>query len=362
RPGRAPGWARHLDRGGVSAGTSNETSADPPPVQDDAAAEVRKGTIYGALAVFLWGSFPLYFRALEPASAIEILFHRVVWSLLVCLVVLAATRNLPAFGRVLRSPRLLATLTLAAVLIAVNWGVYIYAVNAGNVVEASLGYFINPLLIVVLGVVVLHELLRRLQWFAVGIGFVAVVVLTIDYGHPPWIALVLAASFGTYGLVKNRVGGQVGVLASLTTETAVLAPVALGGLIWIEVTGRGSFGHEPPWHALLLASTGIATTVPLVLFAAGARRAPLSTMGLLQFITPVLQLLAGVTLLGEHVPGPRWIGFGLVWVALVLLSIDSIRPSRARTRDVLDPWGAAPRRADLSWLAHGADIPPLPRR
>jgi chloramphenicol-sensitive protein RarD len=290
--------------------------------------EAERGTAYGALAFFVWGSFPLYFRALEPASAVEILLHRVVWSLLVCLVVLAITGNLRAFVTVLRTPRLLAVLTLAAVLIAINWGVYIYAVNAGHVVEASLGYFINPLLTVLLGVLVLRERLRRLQWVAVGVGFVAVVVLTVDYGHPPWIALILAASFGTYGLVKNRVGGQVEALPSLTTETAVLAPFALGVLIWLEVTGRGSFGHAPPWHGLLLASTGIATTVPLVLFAAGARRAPLSTMGLLQFITPVLQLLAGVLLLGEHVPGPRWAGFGLVWVALVLLSIDSIRTTR----------------------------------
>jgi chloramphenicol-sensitive protein RarD len=290
--------------------------------------EAERGSAFGALAFLLWGSFPLYFRALEPASAVEILLHRVVWSLLVCLLVLAVTGNLRAFGTVLRTPRLLAVLTLAAVLIAVNWGVYIYAVNAGNVVEASLGYFINPLLTVLLGVLVLRERLRRLQWVAVGVGFVAVVVLTVDYGHPPWIALVLAASFGCYGLVKNKVGSQVEALPSLTTETAVLAPFALGVLIWLEVTGRGSFGHAPPWHGLLLASTGIVTTVPLVLFAAAARRAPLSTMGLLQFITPVLQLLAGVLLLHEHVPGPRWVGFALVWVALALLSIDSVRAAR----------------------------------
>ncbi len=220
------------------------------------AEEVRRGTVFGALAFLVWGSFPLYFRALEPASAVEILLHRIVWSLLVCLVVLAATRKLGAFWAVLRSPRLLATLSLAAVLIAVNWGVYIYAVNAGNVVEASLGYFINPLLTVLLGVVVLHERLRRLQWFAVAVGFVAVVVLTVDYGHPPWIALVLAASFGSYGLVKNRVGGRVEALPSLTTETAVLAPFALVALVWIEVTGRGSFGHAPPWHGLLLGQHG----------------------------------------------------------------------------------------------------------
>jgi chloramphenicol-sensitive protein RarD len=299
-------------------------------------SEAEKGTAYGALAFLVWGSFPLYFRALEPASAVEILLHRVLWSLIVCLLVLAVTKNLRGFATVLRTPRLLAALSLAAVLIAINWGVYIYAVNDGNVVEASLGYFINPLLTVLLGVLVLRERLRRLQWAAVGVSFLAVAVLTIDYGHPPWIALVLAASFGTYGLVKNKVGDQVEALPSLTTETAVLAPVALGVLIWLEVSGRGSFGHAPPWHGLLLASTGIATTIPLVLFAAGARRAPLSTMGLLQFITPVLQLLVGVLLLGEHVPGPRWIGFGLVWIALVLLSIDSVRASHRVRADRAD--------------------------
>lgn len=303
-------------------------------------SEAERGTAYGALAFFLWGSFPLYFRALEPAGAVEILLHRVLWSFAVCGLVLAATGRFAGFVAVLRSPRLLVTLGLAAALIAVNWGVYIYAVNAGHVVEASLGYFINPLLTVLLGVVVLRERLRVLQWVAVGIGFVAVVVLTVDYGHPPWIALILAVSFGTYGLVKNRVGGQVEALASLTTETAVLAPAALGVLVWLEATGRGSFGHAAPWHALLLASTGVATTITLVLFAAGARRAPLSTMGLLQFITPVLQLLAGVLLLGEHVPGTRWVGFGLVWVALVLLSVDSVRGSRARARAAVGPVGA----------------------
>jgi chloramphenicol-sensitive protein RarD len=308
----------------------------PKPTRTSA-EEVKRGTIYGALAFFIWGSFPLYFRALEPASAVEILLHRVIWSLLVCLAVLAVTRKLGAFWTVLRTPALLARLSLAAVLIAVNWGVYIYAVNAGNVVEASLGYFINPLLTVLLGVLVLHEQLRRLQWVAVGVGFVAVVVLTVAYGHPPWIALILAASFGTYGLVKNRVGDQVEAVPSLTTETAVLTPVALVVLIWIEATGRGSFGHAPPWHGLLLASTGIATTIPLVLFAAGARRAPLSTMGLLQFITPVLQLLAGVLLLGEDVPGPRWIGFGLVWVALAILSYDSVRRSQRSRQPDLEP-------------------------
>jgi chloramphenicol-sensitive protein RarD len=279
-----------------------------------------------------WGSFPLFFRALEPAGAVEILVHRIIWSLVTCLLVVAVTRQFGPLWETLRSPRLVGVLAAAAVLIAVNWGVYIYAVNDGNVVEASLGYFINPLLTVVLGVVVLREHLRWMQWVAVGIGLVAVVVLTVDYGRPPWIALILAMSFGSYGLVKKQVGPHVSALGSLTTETAVLAPLAIGVLVWLEVTGRGSFAHAAPWHGVLLATSGIVTTIPLVLFAAGSRRVPLTTMGLLQFITPVLQLLVGVLLLGEHVPWPRWIGFGLVWIALVVLSIDSLREAQQRAR------------------------------
>jgi chloramphenicol-sensitive protein RarD len=294
--------------------------------------QTRRGTAFGALAFFLWGSFPLYFRALEPARPIEILLHRVVWALAVCLLALVVSRRIGLLRDVFRSGRLVGVLAVAAVLIAVNWGVYIAAVNTGHVVEAALGYFINPLVTVLVGVLVLHERLRRLQWTAVVIGAIAVVVLTVDYGRPPWIALVLAASFASYGLVKKQVGPRVTALASLTTETVVLAPFALGALVWLEVTGRGSFTTDSPWHGLLLASTGIATTVPLVLFAAGSRRVPLSTMGLLQFITPVLQLLVGVLLLDEQVPGTRWVGFGLVWVALALLSIDSVRESRSRTR------------------------------
>jgi chloramphenicol-sensitive protein RarD len=294
--------------------------------------QTRRGTAFGALAFFLWGSFPLYFRALEPARPIEILLHRVVWALAVCLLALVVSGRIGLLRDVFRSGRLVGVLAVAAVLIAVNWGVYIAAVNTGHVVEAALGYFINPLVTVLVGVLVLHERLRRLQWTAVVIGAIAVVVLTVDYGRPPWIALVLAASFASYGLVKKQVGPRVTALASLTTETVVLAPFALGALVWLEVTGRGSFTTDSPWHGLLLASTGIATTVPLVLFAAGSRRVPLSTMGLLQFITPVLQLLVGVLLLDEQVPGTRWVGFGLVWVALALLSIDSVRESRSRTR------------------------------
>ncbi|GMA87870.1 hypothetical protein GCM10025868_31200 [Angustibacter aerolatus] len=265
------------------------SGADTPVTTSSDEGQERLGTLFGLGAYLLWGVFPLYFRLLEPAGAVEIVVHRVLWSLLVCLVVLAVVRDVSWVRPLLRRPRSLLTLGVAAVFIAVNWGVYVYAVNAGHVVEAALGYFINPIVTVLVGVLVLRERLRRLQWAAVAFGLVAVVVLTVDYGRPPWIALLLAVSFATYGLMKKRVGVGLGALASLTSETVLLAPVAAVALIWLEATGRGTFAESAPGHGLLLASTGVATAVPLLLFAASARRVPLVTIGLLQFLTPVLQ-------------------------------------------------------------------------
>jgi chloramphenicol-sensitive protein RarD len=295
-------------------------------------AVVRRGTLFGAAAYLLWGIFPLYFTLLLPAGAIEILVHRVVWSLLVCSVLVLVLRDVGWVRPLLRSPRQLLRLGVAAGFIALNWGVYVYGVNSGQVVEASLGYFINPLVTVLLGVVLLRERLRPLQWVAVGLGAVAVVVLTVDYGHPPWIALILAGSFAIYGLMKKRIGVALGALGGLTVETALLFPFALTALIWLEVTGRGTFSEQAPGHGLLLASTGVATALPLLMFAAAARRVPLSTIGLLQFMTPVLQLLCGVVVLGEVVPASRWIGFSIVWLALLVLSVDSVRGAHSRSR------------------------------
>jgi len=295
-------------------------------------SDARRGVLYGIGAYGLWGVFPLYFRLLERSGAVEVVLHRVLWSLLVCLAVVAAVRSWGELRAVLVVPRRVVTLGVGAVLLAVNWGVYIYAVNSGQVVEASLGYYINPLVTVLLGVLVLREQLRRLQWVAVGVGAVAVAVLTAAYGRPPFIALTLALSFGLYGLIKNRVGASVGALASLTTETLVLAPVAAVGLVVLEVRSEGHFADNPPWQALLLASVGVATVVPLLFFAAAARRVPLSTIGLLQYLTPTLQLLCGVLLLGEHMSAPRWGGFALVWVALIVLTVDTVHAaSRRRT-------------------------------
>ncbi|MFZ5872265.1 MAG: EamA family transporter RarD [Actinomycetota bacterium] len=295
-------------------------------------SEVRRGTLYGAAAYLLWGVFPLYFPLLEPAGAIEILLHRVVWSLLVCVVVLLVLRGWRQVADVARSPRRMALLGVAAAVIAVNWGVYIYGVNSGQVVQASLGYFVNPVVTVLLGVLVLRETLRPGQWAAVGIGVVAVAVLTVDYGGLPWIALALAFSFAFYGLVKNRVGRGVGALTSLTAETALLAPAALGVLVWMEVSGRGTLTSEGSGHALLLASTGLVTAVPLLFFAAAARRVPLTTIGLLQYLAPVLQFAVGVLVYREAMPPSRWAGFALVWLALVVLTVDTLRSSRHRAR------------------------------
>jgi chloramphenicol-sensitive protein RarD len=294
--------------------------------------EEAHGAAYGALAYAMWGVFPLYFHLLAPAGAWEILAHRILWTLLFCTAVLVVRREF-AWGRsLLDNLRLLGWVALAGLLIAVNWIIYVTAVVAHHVTEASLGYFLNPIVTVAIGVVVLREKLRSLQWLAVGIGFMAGVYLTVDFGRPPWIALSLAFSFALYGLMKKRLGTSLGAFQSLTAETAVLAPIAIAILLWLGIRGETTFTQDAPSHPLLLASAGVVTAAPLVLFAAAARRVPLVTIGLLQFITPVLQLICGVLLLGETMTSSRWVGFGIVWVALLVLMFDSIWSLRARRR------------------------------
>ena len=295
-------------------------------------ADVRRGTAYGAAAYGLWGLFPLYFHLLAPAGAWEILTHRILWTLALCALVLLVRRDLGWLRSVFLVPRMLGAVTIAGLLIAANWVIYVAAVVSHHVTEASLGYFLNPLVTVAIGVVVLRERLRRLQWAAVAVGVVGGTYLTVTSGRPPWIALGLACSFALYGLMKKRLGASLDALHSLTAETAVLAPIALGVLIWLEVTGATTFLEDAPAHPLLLASSGVVTAVPLLLFAAAARRVPLVTIGLLQFVTPILQLLCGVLLLGEAMTPTRWTGFGIVWVALVLLAADSFRSARSRSR------------------------------
>lgn len=281
-------------------------------------------------AYLLWGVFPLYLALLRRSPAPEIVVHRVLWSLLLCLTVTLLRGSGPALRAVLADRRMLGRLAVAAVVLATNWGTYVFAVTSGHVVEAALGYFVNPLVTVLLGVLVLHEHLRPAQWVAVATGGVAVVILTVGYGSPPVVALVLAVSFATYGLIKNRVGGSVDALTGLTVESLVLAPVALAGLLWFTWRGRGTLSADDPGYGLLLASTGIVTIIPLLLFASAARRVPLSVIGLLQYLTPAMQFLCGVLVFGEHMPPARWAGFALVWTALVVLTGDSLHATRRR--------------------------------
>jgi chloramphenicol-sensitive protein RarD len=294
--------------------------------------EERRGAAYGLLAYAIWGVFPLYFAALKPSGAWEILSHRILWTLLICTLVLLARRDLAWARQLWQRPRLGLGVTAAALLIAVNWVIYVAAVLNGKTTEAALGYFLNPIVTVALGVVVLRERLRPLQWVAVAIGALAGLYLSIAAGSVPLIAISLAMSFGLYGLVKKKVGASLEAMHSLAAETAVLAPVAV--VMLVVLTGRGdtTFTTDGGWHTALLVAAGVATAAPLLLFAAAARRVPLVTIGLLQFITPVLQLLCGVLLLDEHMSGTRWIGFGIVWVALAVLSFDSLNnlPRRGR--------------------------------
>ena len=290
----------------------------------------RRGLLYGVAAYLLWGLFPLYWPLLEPAGAVEILAHRVAWSLVTMLVVVVASRRLPHLRALFGRRRARNLLTVAAVVIAVNWGTYIWGVNNHRVVETSLGYFINPLVTVLMGVLILKERLRPWQWAAIGIATAAVVGLAVDYGHPPWVALTLAFSFGTYGLAKKQ--ANVEAVESLTFETLVLVPVAVGYLVWLGAAGKGHFLGHGTGHTLLLVSTGIVTAVPLLCFGAAAIRVPMTTLGLLQYLAPVLQFLLGVTLLDEHMSGMRWLGFALVWVALVIFTVEATRHRRRLLR------------------------------
>ncbi|MFE7424739.1 EamA family transporter RarD [Streptomyces sp. NPDC057545] len=291
--------------------------------------EQRAGLLSGVGAYGLWGIVPLFWPLLKPAGAIEILAHRMVWSLGVVGIALLVLRRWSWVGALVRRPRKLGLITVAAAVITVNWGLYIWAVNNGHVVEASLGYFINPLVTIAMGVLLLGERLRPAQWVAVATGVAAVLVLAIGYGRPPWISLTLAFSFATYGLVKKKVA--MGGLESLAAETAVLFLPALGYLLWLGARGESTFGSEGPGHAALLAATGVVTATPLVLFGAAAIRVPLSTLGLLQYLAPVFQFVLGILYFHEEMPPERWAGFALVWLALTLLTWDALRTAR-RTR------------------------------
>jgi chloramphenicol-sensitive protein RarD len=291
--------------------------------------EARKGLIYGACAYLLWGLFPLYWPLLEPAGTVEILAQRMTWSLVVMAIILRATRGFGRVRAVLAERRQRRLLFSAAVVVTVNWGTYIYGVNSGHVVETSLGYFINPLFTILLGVFVLGERLRPMQWAAVGIGTGAVVLIAVDYGRPPWIALILATSFGLYGFFKKR--AAVGAVESMAIETGAMFLPALIALIVIAAQGNLVFANHGAGTSLLLAGTGIVTAAPLLLFAASTRRLPLSVIGLLQYLAPVLQFAVGVGIRHEPLPPAELIGFALVWVALIVLTVDGLWSQRRPT-------------------------------
>lgn len=295
--------------------------------------------LFGLAAYGIWGLFPLYFRLLDDASPMEVLGHRIVWSLVVLVLVLTLRRQWGLARHLRGDPRTFGLAALGGVLIAVNWGVYIWAVNNDHVVEAALGYFVNPLVTVAAGVIVLDERLRRAQIAALTIGAVAVAVLTIAYGRVPVIALVLACSFGGYSLVKKLM--PLDAMSSLTVEAAVLTPVALVGLGVIAARGDLAFGTEGAGISLLLVSAGVVTVVPLVLFGAAARLVPLSMLGLMQYLTPTLQFLCGVVVFHESVTAARWVGFSLVWLALCVLTGDMVRYTRQR-RPAEAPTSAVP--------------------
>ena len=288
---------------------------------------MSRGVLYALGAYLLWGAFPVYFKAVKAVPSLEVLAHRMLWSLLFVLALLAVLRNWDWLPALLKAPRRLAGFVLSALLVSVNWLIYIWAVNAGHVIDASLGYFINPLVSVLLGALVLHERLRRTQWAAVALAALGVAWLTWQAGAPPWIGLALAFSFAAYGLMRKT--ASLGAVEGLAVETALLAPVALLYLAWRAAAGDNAFVNAladgPAGLAFLLLLAGPVTAVPLLLFAAGARRIPLTTLGLLQYTAPTLQLLLGVYLYGEPFETAKLVGYAAIWVALAVFSFDGLR-------------------------------------
>ena len=288
------------------------------------------GLAMGVAAYLLWGVFPAYFPLLEPAGPIEILAQRVLWSVLTMTTLVLVLRRTAALRAVLRDRRTVLLLLGSSAAISVNWGGFVYGVNSGHVLETSLGYFINPLVTVLLGVLVLGERLRPAQWAALGVAVVAVAVLTVDYGRLPWVALTLAFSFGIYGLLKKT--ADVGAVEGLAVETALLTPFAAAYVGWLAVAGGAVFGTRGPGHAALFVLLGGITAVPLLLFGGAATRVSMVTLGLLQYLAPILQFLLGLWWFGEHMPASRWIGFGLVWVALVVFTAEAWTHRRRQLR------------------------------
>ena len=302
-----------------------ETGSGP-----DRKKRTRAGFLYGFGAYGLWGLLPLYFVLLLPATAYEIVAMRVLFSVLFCLILLAVTKSLGTLVQLFRDGKAVIALVIAGVLIATNWLLYVVATTTGHTLEASLGYFINPIVAVLLGVIVLREKLRPLQWAAIIVGFLAVLVLSVFYGSVPWLSLALAFSFGFYGLVKSTIGGRYPALVTLTGETAAIAPLALAAVFYLNSDGQVTLFSEGAGHFWLLASSGIITAVPLLLFGSAAARLPLSTVGMIQYVAPIGQFILALTVLDESMPLERWIGFGIVWCAVLLMILDAVRAPRAR--------------------------------
>ena len=295
------------------------------------------GIAYAGGAYLLWGLLPLYFLLLVPTGPWEVVAARVIFSLVFCLLLLTIARGWRRIMAIIRQPRLLGWTALAGVLIYINWQVFLIGTLSGHVVETALGYFINPITTVLLGVFVLRERIRRLQWVAIGIAVIAVVVIVVAHGSFPWIALSLTASFGTYGLIKKKIGPAVDAVSGLTLESFWLMPIAIVQLIIVAQTTGITFGTVSTWHTALMLFAGVATAVPLLLFASGARRIDLTVIGMLQFITPIMQFLTGVLLLHEPMPTERWIGFIIVWIAVGVFVFDLLRAGRRGRRARIAP-------------------------
>ena len=289
---------------------------------------MNRGVLYGVAAYLMWGFFPIYFKALQVVPSLQIMLHRVVWSFLFVMLLILLRREWPRFRDSLRKPRVLLTYTLTAVLLAVNWLIFIYGINSGQVVETSLGYFINPLLSVALGVVFLRERLRPMQWFPVGLAALGVLYLTVQYGSLPWIALALAFSFGMYGLIKKI--APLGALHGLSLETGIIFIPALLFLLYAENQGNGSFGHLGWNVTLLLAFAGVVTALPLLLFGLAARSIPLTLVGILQYIAPTVQFLLGIFLYQEPFTVTRLVGFAIIWLGLLIFTLEGMYERRKR--------------------------------
>jgi chloramphenicol-sensitive protein RarD len=317
------------------ASGSPDSTAAPAASDADPARERAIGGVYAFTAYLIWGFLPLYFLLLMPTGPWELVAWRIVLSLGFCLILLTVMRGWGRLVAIMRQPRLLLLTALAGALIYVNWQVFIVAALSGHIIETSLGYFMNPIATVLLAVLVLRERLRLTQWIAIGIAAAAVIVIIVGYGAFPWIALSLATSFSLYGLVKKKIGPSVDAVSGLTLETLWLMPVAAVILGVVAATTGITMGTSGGWHALLLSLAGVITAIPLLFFAAGARRVSLTVIGLLQFVAPILQFIIGAWLLGEEMTFERWIGFALVWLALIVLTVDSLVFAR-RGRGVSD--------------------------